>query len=49
MEGVLKVYFFDTEAGAKNISNTHISARSNPQLLEVLVLHSVIVWPLAFI
>ena len=46
VEGVLKVYFFDTEAGAKNISNTRISARSNPQVLEVLNLDSLIIWPL---
>ena len=33
MEGRLKVYFYDTEAGSRDIEPTAIPARASPQVL----------------
>ena len=35
LDGDLRVYFYDTEAGITNITDVHVASRANPYILEV--------------
>eukprot|EP00891_Asterochloris_glomerata_P001521 jgi/Astpho2/1521/Aster-05397 len=37
LDGDLRVYFYDTEAGITNITDVHVASRANPYILEIVV------------
>ena len=44
VEGELRVFFYDSEAGTQNVEPIKIPARSSPYVMEVIPLSSLILW-----